>query len=190
MVRVHLSDGSFFLLHAEVFAREGIRTGDVLAPIRRAELLAQSERIFARIRALSLLARGAHSRKGLTQKLQARGFSPEAVSEAVRRMGELGYLDDQAFADGWVRSRMATRTDGWLALYRGLRGKGVARELAEQALEANCPYEVELERARVVAAGMPAAAAIRRLKGRGFRSRTIARILKEGRETAHEAPAD
>jgi regulatory protein len=178
-VRVHLSDGSLFLLHAEVCAREGVRAGEAMGADRLAQLLQSSELIFARSRALSLLSRAAHTRKGLAQKLQARGFSAEAVRSAVERMRELGYLDDKAFADGWVRSRIATRKDGWMAIYRGLLGKGVARAIAEEVVETHCPFEVEEERARALVEGLSVATAIQRLKARGFRSRTIGRVVNE-----------
>jgi regulatory protein len=186
-VRIHLSDGSFFVLHAEVFARESIAAGTILDPERIAQLLTRSERVLARIRALALLSRAAHSRRGLAQKLRARGFSAESVTHALERMKELGYLDDRAFAESWVHSRMALRKEGVKALTLGLVRKGVARALAEEAASAACPYEEELERARQVSDGLSRSAAIRLLSGRGFRSRTIATIIRGLSETRHEA---
>ena len=178
-VRIHLSDGSFFVLHAEVYAREGISTGTALDAEKTAELLSRSERVFARLRALSLLSRAAHSRKGLERKLAARGFSTEAIRYAIGRVSELGYLDDNAFAESWVRSRVAGGKTGWNALYKGLLGKGVARATAEEVVGALCSFEDEVESARQIAEGLTPAAAIRKLAGRGFRSRTISKVLRE-----------
>ena len=186
-VRIHLSDGSFFILHAEVFAREGISTGTALDPEKTADLLSRSERVFARLRALSLLSRAAHSRKGLERKLASRGFSAEAIRYAVGRVSELGYLDDKAFAESWVRSRMAGGKTGWNALYKGLLGKGVVRATAEEVVSALCSFEDEVESARQVSEGLSAAAAIRKLAGRGFRSRTISRVLREKKNADRSA---
>jgi regulatory protein len=177
--RIHLSDGSFFVLHAEIIAREGISAGTPMDPARLADLLSRSEMVFARSRALSLLSRAAHSRRELARKLGARGFGPEAVRQAIARMSELGYLDDRAFAEGWVRSRMAARREGWKALYRGLLRKGITRALAEEVTEASCPFEEELENARLLATGLEPRRVIRLLSARGFRSRTIARVLRD-----------
>jgi regulatory protein len=171
------------VLHAEIIAREGIAAGAPMDPSRLADLLSRSEAIFARARALALLSRAAHSTRDLARKLGARGFSSEAVGEAIARMRELGYLDDRAFAEGWVRFRMSTRKDGWKALYRGLLRKGIARALAEEVVEAGCPFEVEMEAARQLAAGRDPQKAIRLLSARGFRSKAIARVLKELRGT-------
>ena len=178
-VRIHLSDGSFFVLHAEVFAREGISTGTAMDPEKLAELLSSSERVFARLRALSLLSRAAHSRKGLERKLASRGFSTEAIRYAIGRVSELGYLDDKVFAESWVRSRMSGGKAGWNALYKGLLGKGVARATAQEVVEALCSLDDEVESARQLSEGLSPAAAIRKLAGRGFRSRTISRVLRE-----------
>jgi regulatory protein len=155
-------------------------------PGKLADLLARSETVFARARALSLLSRAAHSRRDLARKLAARGFSAAAVRDAVGRMGELGYLDDRVFAEGWVRFRMSTRSEGWKSLYRGLLRKGIARALAEEVVEAACPLEEELEIARQLAAGQEPQRVIRLLSARGFRSRTIARVLREQRGPGRE----
>ena len=155
-------------------------------PQRLADLLSRSEMVFARVRALALLSRAAHSRWDLARKLGARGFSAEAVRDAVDRMGELGYLDDRAFAEGWVRFRMSARKEGWKALYRGLLRKGIARSLAAEVVEAGCPFEEELDTARRLSEGLEPKRAIRVLSARGFRSRAIARVLKEQREKGRQ----
>ena len=179
MVRFHLSDGSSFALHAEVVAREKIAVGISLDSERLSQLLTLSEQVLARVRALALLSRSAHTRRGLSRKLAARGFSAEAIRHAATRMKELGYLDDRSFAEEWVRLRLSTPREGVKSLSRGLLGRGVPRALAEEVVAALCPPEVELEAARRVAAGLSPAAAARRLTGRGFRSRTIGVIVRE-----------
>jgi len=154
---------------------------------KTADLLSRSERVFARLRALSLLSRAAHSRKGLERKLASRGFSAEAIRSAVSRLSELGYLDDKAFAESWVRSRMSSGKTGWNALYKGLLGKGVARATASEVVSALCPFEDEVQSARRVSEGLSPAAAIRKLTGRGFRSRAISRVLREKKDTDRSA---
>jgi regulatory protein len=186
MVRIHLSDGSFFLLHAEVFAREGLSTGSILDVETRARLLARSERVRARVQALRLLSRAAHTRRGLARKLAARGFGMEAIRHAMARMSALGYLDDRSFAESWMRSRLAAGKDGGTALYRLLIARGVARPLADEVIRDMYPHEVEVDNARRLAEGLSRTAAIRRLAGRGFRSRAIAAVIRgipgKGRE--------
>jgi regulatory protein len=94
-------------------------------------------------------------------------------------MIELGYIDDRAFAENWVRIRVSRRKEGWKSLYRGLLQKGVQRAIAEEVLRDGFPDEVELERARFLVHNLSEKIAVGKLTSRGFRSRTIARILSE-----------
>jgi regulatory protein len=185
-VRIHLSDGSFFILHSEISARAHLAAGTPIDPGTREDLIARSERIMARDRALLLLSHAAQTRRGLARKLSARGFSAQAVRHAVARMAELGYIDDKAFAEAWVRSRLSSRKDGLNALYRGLLGRGVARALAEEVLQRLYPIEDETRAGRALVRGLSRNAAISRLRGRGFRSRAIAAVLRQMQEREQE----
>jgi regulatory protein len=190
MVRIHLSDGSFFLLHAEVFAREGLSAGAHLDTDTRARLLARTERVRARVQALRLLARAAHTRRGLARKLAARGYGSAAIRHALARMSALGYLDDRSFAESWMHSRLSGGKDGGNALYRGLLTRGVARPLAEEVVRDMYSHEREVQNGRRLIDGLSRSAAIRRLTGRGFRSRAIAAVIREIPRTTREQQAD
>jgi regulatory protein len=179
IVRVHLSDGSSFVLHGALVLREGISADRELTPREISSLQSRSEMLFARQSALSLLSRAAHTRRGLALKLQKRGFGARAVQKAVARMAELGYLDDRSFAELWARRRMDSRREGWKALFKGLVRNGVPRELAAETATQVCTDEAELAAAREVAGELPPKKAVSRLTARGFRSRTIARVLRE-----------
>jgi regulatory protein len=81
---------------------------------------------------LRLLARRAHSRAELRQKLARRGYEEVEVGSAMARLAEMGYLDDASFAQGLVRRRSATR--GSLAVAAELTAKGIDRQGTAVAL--------------------------------------------------------
>jgi len=81
---------------------------------------------------LRLLARRAHSRVELLLKLTRRGYDSAAISAALRRLQELGYLDDQAFARSFVRRRGSVR--GPRALAAELAARGVDRAQVDTAV--------------------------------------------------------
>lgn len=81
---------------------------------------------------LRLLARRAHSRVELLLKLTRRGYEGGAIRAALRRLQELGYLDDQAFARSFVRRRGSVR--GPRALSAELAARGVERTEVDAAL--------------------------------------------------------
>jgi SOS response regulatory protein OraA/RecX len=105
-------------------------------------------------------------------------------------MSALGYLDDRSFAESWMHSRLSGGKDGGNALYRGLLTRGVARPLAEEVVRDMYSHEREVQNGRRLIDGLSRSAAIRRLTGRGFRSRAIAAVIREIPRTTREQQAD
>jgi regulatory protein len=83
---------------------------------------------------LRLLARRAHSRVELRRKLSRRGYEEEDIRAALRRLAELGYVDDASFAAGHIRRRSASL--GPMALSAELAARGVDKHTAGAALRA------------------------------------------------------
>jgi regulatory protein len=81
---------------------------------------------------LRLLARRAHSRVELLRKLTRRGYQGDEIRTALKRLEELGYLDDQSFARSFVRRRGSTR--GPRALSAELAARGVDRSQVDTAV--------------------------------------------------------
>lgn len=76
-------------------------------------------------RALSLLVRREHSRPELTRKLVSRGVAEADAAEAVARMAEAGWQDDQRFACSVARSRAASGYGpAWIRAELGSHGIG------------------------------------------------------------------
>ncbi|MDZ7752481.1 MAG: regulatory protein RecX [Gammaproteobacteria bacterium] len=85
--------------------------------------------------ALGLLARREHSRRELTEKLQARAFEIEPIREALDRLEEQGWLDEGRFIESFVRSRVQ-KAYGPLRIKAELAQRGIDRSRAERALRA------------------------------------------------------
>lgn len=107
------------------------------------------------------------SQARLREKLRAR-FPEEEVEEALKRLLDLGYLDDRAFAETYVAARSRY---GPLKLRRLLLAQGVEEEVVEAVLGQGGEEEV-LEAALRVLRRYPRrgdkAKAVRFLRGRGF----------------------
>jgi regulatory protein len=88
----------------------------------------------ARAIILRQLTNSPKSRQQLAQKLAERNV-PGSFAEAVLdRFEEVKLIDDAEFAQLWVRSRAQNKALARGALRRELAGKGIAPELAEEAL--------------------------------------------------------
>lgn len=85
--------------------------------------------------ALAYLARRDRSEAEVRRFLARRGASPPAVDAVVRRMARRGYVNDHAFAERWVRSRLSRRPAGRIKLEHELLAKGVGRETARRAVD-------------------------------------------------------
>jgi regulatory protein len=92
------------------------------------------KRILAR--ALNILAARPRSETQLRQQLLARPWAePELVDECISRLKELGYVNDDLFAQGYASSRVSARPIGRSRIARELAGKKVARKTIDEALD-------------------------------------------------------
>jgi regulatory protein len=96
---------------------------------------------------LRLLTDRARTRQELAQALARKGVPADAASAVLDRFDEVGLIDDVAFAGQWVRSRHAHRGLGRRAIAVELRRKGVADDVAAEAL-GEVDAESEARRAR------------------------------------------
>jgi regulatory protein len=141
---------------------------------------------------LRLLTDRARTREELARALARKGVPGEAAAAVLDRFDEVGLIDDAAFAAQWVRSRHTHRGLGRRAIAVELRRKGVADEVAGEAL-AEVDAESEAHRARelvdrklrslAVATPEQRAVAGRRLVGmlarRGYGAGTAYRVVRE-----------
>jgi regulatory protein len=131
--------------------------------------------------AVKLLARRTHFRREIEVKLAKRGYAPAEVEEALGRLAERRYLDDEEAARQYVAGRLARGGYGRARLRAELDARGVAREVSTAVLDEALP-EDDLDAAREEArrhAGKAPAALARRLERRGFSARAIAQILRD-----------
>ncbi len=74
---------------------------------------------------LRLLTARARTRAELAGKLTQRGYAEPVVARVLDRLVEVGLVDDEDFAEQWVRSRHLYAGKGKRALAAELRRKGV-----------------------------------------------------------------
>lgn len=86
-------------------------------------------------KAVELLGRRAHFRRELELKLLRRAYAPEEVKETLDRLQALRYLDDERTAETFVETRVERAPAGKPLLRGELFRRGVAKSIAEGALE-------------------------------------------------------
>ncbi len=171
-VNIYLDETFAFSLALEEAAL--LRKGQALsaedvAALQAADALARAVDSAARF--LALRPRSTHE---VRENLARKAVAPAVVELAIERLSALGYLDDAAFAEFWVRERNQSKPLSPRALRYELRQKGVADDLIEAALA-----QVDAQDAAYRAA----AAQARRLRGSdraAFRSKLFAHLARRG----------
>lgn len=160
---------------------------------------ASPESVARRI-ALTALSTAPRTRAELAGLLAKREVPGDVAAGVLDRFGQVGLIDDAAFADAWVESRHAGRALGRRALGDELRRKGVDPETASTALD-QISDEDELTSARsLVRRKLPGSRDLdpakrdRRLLGllarRGYPAGTAWAAIKAELADASEAPVD
>lgn len=135
-------------------------------------------------KALQLVAARPHFRAQLGRKLAERGYPVEEVEEALTRLAELGYLDDQALAATESERLRARKGLGRAGVAAELARKGAPRSAVDGAL-GGVDFEQELAGARAAGerwlrAHEPEGAALgRHLARKGYGGHVIFRVLKD-----------
>lgn len=100
----------------------------------------------ALISALRLLAATPKSRKGLTQKLEQKGYSEEVLQATLDRLEQQGLLNDRTYAQGLFQSFLTLRPSGRKRIAFELKKKGIGSALIRDLLDEYSP-ETEREKA-------------------------------------------
>lgn len=91
-------------------------------------------KLSARESAIHLLSRRDHGRNELAQKLRLKGYAEEEIDQALIYCDQLGYLDDQRFAEGLVRQHIL-KGHGELKIRQELKQKQLHTEAIDCALQ-------------------------------------------------------
>ena len=133
-------DGAELILDTEIVASKGIGQGSVIENPQA--LIYESDLKRAKSRALWYLSRADHSEKNLFDKLVRGGFSKEASTVAVKRMKELGLIDDKAYAYR-LAEYLSNNGTSRKELYYKLLNKGIPSSLAKDVLQSDETDETE-----------------------------------------------
>ena len=182
-------NGEFFAgVGEEVVAELGLRVGQEIDAQKLAEMIRAEEFRSAREAAFAMLDYRPRTKKEISDGLKRKGYSDEIIVSVMARLLELGFIDDEKFAEQWVSSRISSRPTGRIRMAWELRSRGVSQETVEKALS-EVDEEDELRMAREIAAKKIAFVspddekARRRLAGflrrRGFDWDVISRVLNE-----------
>ncbi len=176
----------------ETIVENGLKVGLEIDRERLDEILKEDEKRRAISASFNLLSFSQRSRKELAGRLKLKSFSPQAVSHALDRLAELGYLNDNVFSRNLLNLRRSQGKGSELIKFE-MKRKGISNEVINEVFRDN-PLSAETEAEEVLPLarkklslmrGLTKEVAARRLMGflarRGFSvdtARAVLRLLK------------
>ena len=131
---VDINGSSFASLSLEALERLRISIGEDVSD-RLEAVLAEAGRLAVYDRALNMLAFRARSAAELSRALIRKGSDAVHVAHAIGRLVEQGFVDDAAFARSFTRAKVVGAHHSRRRVQLELQRKGVARDIAAEAIE-------------------------------------------------------
>ncbi len=145
-------DGAFCLqVHVDIIAKYRVAKGAVWNDELREKLLDDKRRMKIKALALSFATYKMRSTEQVRERLRLKECNEQEIEDAIAFLLEFSYLNDQQYAEMFIRDRLLRRAVSATRLFQELRKRGVSKSDAERALQISYPQERTAELARVAA---------------------------------------
>ena len=131
--RLHLDSGGDIVLYKGEARKWNLWEGSEISEEMYDSIVEEILRPRCRKRALYLLEKQERTSQQLFQKLREGGYPEVLAKDAVSYCEGYGYINDQSYAERYVRTYQATKSN--LQLRNALYQKGIKGELVERALQ-------------------------------------------------------
>ncbi len=204
-IKVHPKKGQTYLLelvdqqssevaseievHEDLIVKYQLSKGMPLSDQKVRELDSENQAHHVYQSALNYISYRMRSQKEVRDYLKGKDFSESLIQSIIEKLKKANFLDDQAFGDAFVRSRMHLSSKGPAVIRKELIQKGLVEPQVDQALE-QYSEEAQLEQAQIFAKkkrasyhGRSEKEILQKLRQalmqKGFPSRMISVVLEE-----------
>jgi regulatory protein len=102
----------------------------------------------ARNKAFKLLSYRERTIKEIEDRLEKKEFEEKVIKAVVDFLLDNDYLNEERFAEMWIRSRKNNHPRGRKLIYKELKNKGVNQKIINNALDKYLSKEEEIEMAK------------------------------------------
>jgi regulatory protein len=128
-------DGEFaFGIGRDLLLESGVAKGEFLDQERLDAILARDAIDRAVSTAMRALEQRMQTGRELRTRLLRKGFDNETIDAALAKLSDVGYLNDERFAELWIENRLAHRPRGKRMLEQELRQKGIDRQIVDETV--------------------------------------------------------
>lgn len=187
--RVVVDEQPVALVSASLIGSLALAVGREIDEPLRAALGRENAALAAYDRGISLLAVRARAAVELERRLQRLGFDARAVQQAIERLTEEGYLDDDHLSRQFARARLGSGSSGRRRVEQELARLGVEREVARAAVAETAAEESVDERESALALARRRALTMRDLAPEVARRRLFGYLARRGFESSDASAA-
>ena len=131
--KVFIDDKFDGIFEAEFLAKSKLRVGQELTEEGLTALKIQNGDLACFERSLSVLEKSMKSEKMLKDYLLGKDYPEECIERAIEKLKDYGYINDEAFAENFIRTYSSSK--GRKKLKYDLLGKGIDSEIIEDKLQ-------------------------------------------------------
>ena len=185
---IFIDDEFAFGVHVDILIKHNLRKGLELNETEVLELQQDESVKKAVLAGIKHISYKQRTCKEVSDKLRDLEYVPSQIEEAIDKLIEMGFLDDQKYAEEFVDTRQ--KRYGRKRIFLELRKRGITEQVAENALDSfldiDAGYEQALEMARKKYAqceGLETQKAAARIQGmllrKGYSYDVVNTIIKE-----------
>lgn len=141
-----LDEYNKFVIEAEILAKHKIKTFDEIDSEKLNTILLENGELSAFDRALSYLEKNIKTEKGIRDYLKQKGFLDETIDKTVEKLVEYGYINDEIYAENYIRTYSNKKGKKLLAFELAM--KGVDKQIINEKLDELLEVEDEISSCR------------------------------------------
>ncbi len=143
---IYLDESYSFSVTEDILIKYNLRKGLTLSE-REIETITEFESFHrSYVQAIHYLSYRMRSKREIKSYLRKKDVESSVIDEIINRLVQEKYINDQEFANAFVRDRMNHSSKGPILIINELKDKGVAVEIAHEAVK-QYGYEQQVETA-------------------------------------------
>jgi len=131
---IFVNDVYTFSVDEDVLVKYHIHKGMDLTPEEIEEITSDEDFHSTYMMAINYLSYRMRTQQEIRTYLQDKEITLEMTNDIIKRLDEEQLIDDQTFAEAFVRDRMNQTSKGPKIIVKELQEKGVSREIADKAV--------------------------------------------------------
>lgn len=149
-LNIYIDDSYAFAVDMNVMIKYSLAKNMELEDDFISEILTAEEEMNAYNYAVNLLSRAPKSEKELKLKMQDKGYDLIFIENAIKKLKEQRYIDDERYSEMFINSKINISKDGRRKIKEALYNKGINKEIIDEKLS-SVSEEEEIERAFLLA---------------------------------------